>query len=127
VKFRVLSNPSEIKKKAWNNFNYKHPNRYFFQSSEINDFYKSPPGYKPILIFCLDYQDNICGVLLAVILKENGCIKSKLSNRCIIYGGPVVNNLNQKVVDWLLTEFIKIVQNQSIYIEFRNLFDLIYL
>lgn len=101
-----------------------HPNGNFFQSPAYYNFYKSLPAYEPILIISKDDSDNINGSFIAVIQKEKGYLKGKLSTRCIVYGGPIVSDNNNEITDLLLKELINIVSNKSIYIEFRNLFDL---
>src|ERR1039457_695096 len=100
-----------------------HSNGNYFQSSQLYNFYKSFPNYEPIIIINTNTFDNINGSLLAVIHKEKGYLKGKLSSRCIVIGGPVVTGNNKEVTDHLLEELIKKVGSKSIYIEFRNLFD----
>ena len=105
-------------------FVFNHPNGNFFQSQLLFNFYKSLPNYEPIRIIKKDAFGNITGSILAVVQKEKGFLKGKLSSRCIIYGGPVVTGNNKEVTDQLLKELIKKVGNKSIYIELRGLFDL---
>jgi len=124
MNYKIVSNTSEIDKKAWTEFITQHPNGNFFQTPNLNDFYKYITYYKPITLFCLNNKNKISGILLATIQKEKGLIKSKFSTRCIIYGGPVLNNNNEEVADLLLKDLIKTVKNKSIYIEFRNIFDI---
>jgi len=105
-------------------FVYNHPNGNFFQSTLYFNFIKSLPQYEPISIVVQDDEGNITGSLIAVIQKEKSFIKSKFSRRCIVIGGPIVENGNEKVMDLILQELVRIVKRRSVYIEFRNLFDL---
>ena len=107
-----------------NGFVFNHPNGNFFQSSAYYNFIKSLPLYESVLITANDENGNLSGSLIAVIQKEKGHIKGKLSSRCIVIGGPLVKDNNKDTVDFLLKELIKNVSSKSIYIEFRNLFDL---
>jgi len=124
MKYKIVYNSSEVDKKNWNNFIFENPNGNFFQIPKIYDFYKDLKGYKPIPLFCFDNTGNITGFLLAIIQKEKGFLKGKLSSRCIIYGGPVLNNNNNEAAGLLLKKLIETVKKKSIYIEFRNLFDI---
>jgi len=95
----------------------------FFQSRSIFEFYSLINNYNPVLLI-VEEKGNIYGSILAVIQKEKGFIKGNLSGRCIVYGGPVVKDNNEEVTDLLLKELVITVQKKSIYIEFRNLFDI---
>lgn len=109
---------------SWEKFIADHPNGNFFQSAGYFNFYNSLHSFKPIAFTCTDETNSVCGVLVAVIQKEKGYLKGHLSSRCIVYGGPIVKDNNDEVADKLLKELIRRVASKSIYIEFRNLFDL---
>lgn len=120
----IITNPTTEQSDKLERFILEHQKGNFFQSPAYYNFYKALPSYEPILIISKDNSDNINGSLIAVIQKEKGYLKGKLSSRCIVYGGPLVSGENKEVVDRLLQELIKQVGSKSIYIEFRNLFDL---
>ncbi|MBK7377397.1 MAG: hypothetical protein IPJ03_00020 [Ignavibacteriales bacterium] len=69
-----------------------------------------------------DDSKNINGSLVAVIQKEKGYLKGKLSSRCIIYGGPICDN--DELAGLLIDELNTYLKGKAIYTEFRNLFDL---
>jgi len=99
-----------------------HPNGNFFQSPAYYNFYKSLPSYEPILLISKDDSDNINGALIAVMQKEMGYLKGKLSSRCIVYGGPICDNDESSGL--LIDELNTYLKSKVIYTEFRNLFDL---
>jgi lipid II:glycine glycyltransferase (peptidoglycan interpeptide bridge formation enzyme) len=121
---KIITDQNNIDKASWDKFMTDHPNGNFFQSPAYYYFYRTLPQYEPIVIAYIDNTNDIIGILVAVIQKEKGYIKSKLSSRCIIFGGPVVKDDNKEITDLLLKELIKKVESRSIYIEFRNFFDL---
>ncbi|HOK85068.1 MAG TPA: peptidoglycan bridge formation glycyltransferase FemA/FemB family protein [Tenuifilum sp.] len=120
----IVTEIKEAYLKSLEEFIYNHPHGNFFQSPKAYNFYKSLPAFNPVLLISFDESGEINGSLLAVIQKEKGFIKSKFSRRCIVIGGPIVENGNEKVMDLLLQELVRIVKRSSVYIEFRNLFDL---
>lgn len=124
MSYNLITNLNSIDKSSWENFIINHPNGNFFQSPAYYNFYKSLPAYEPILLISTDESGIINGSLIAVIQKEKGYLKGKLSSRCIVYGGPIVSGENRDITDSLIQELIKQVSGKAIYIEFRNLFDL---
>jgi len=125
MKIKLITQIDDSFKEKLSKFVKEHPNGNFFHSLEYFNFYKAFANYEPIIISCVDNYDKIYGLLIAVIFKENGYVKSKFSSRCIILGGPLVINNLGLVSDFLLQELVNRVKNKSIYVEFRNLFDLI--
>ena len=120
----ILSDIGEDHLKALEEFVLNHPQGNFFQSPQLYNFYKSLPGYKPELFISVNDTGEINGSLLAVVQKEKGFLKGLLSRRCIVIGGPLIKDNNEELADKLLHELINKVKEKSIYIEFRNLFDL---
>ncbi|MDN5328494.1 MAG: hypothetical protein PWP35_281 [Bacteroidales bacterium] len=120
----IVTEINEDYLKSLEEFVYNHPHGNFFQSPKAYNFYKSLPAFNPVLLLSVDESGEINGSLLAVIQKEKGFLKSFLSRRCIITGGPIIKDGNKNIADRLLNELIKKVRRKSIYIEFRNLFDL---
>jgi lipid II:glycine glycyltransferase (peptidoglycan interpeptide bridge formation enzyme) len=124
MQIQVVTEVIDGLEKNWDDFVLNHPDGNFFQSPAYYNFYKSLPSYEPILLISKDDSDNITGSLIAVIQKEKGYLKGKLSSRCIVYGGPIVKDNSGEVADKLLKELTRRVACKSIYIEFRNLVDL---
>jgi len=120
----IVTEIKEDNLKSLEEFVYNHPHGNFFQSPKAYNFYKSLPAFNPVLLLSVDESGEINGSLLAVIQKEKGFLKSFLSRRCIVIGGPIIKDGNKNVADKLLHGLVKKVKNKSIYIEFRNLVDL---
>ena len=116
---QILSK-SSIEK--WKEFVAIHPNGNFFQIPEFVDFINLVPNYKADVIFQKD-KDKIMGILVYTEQKEGSGIKGYYTNRCIVYGGPLV--LNGEKEDEITVSLLEKIKKQTgaIYIEFRNLFD----
>ena len=106
----------------WGEFVDVHPNGNFFQTPDFVDLINSVPNYKSDTIFHIE-KDKINGILVYSEQKEGSGIKGYFTNRCIVYGGPLVlhKGSENEIVGFLLKKLKE--QTGAIYIEFRNLFD----
>ena len=112
-----------VDKKKLEEFVISHPNGNIFQSTRIYEFFNLVNNYEPNLIVL--YENNkIIGSLLFVIVKEGNGVKGYLSRRCIVWGGPLVNDNNNRIYLYILTYFNKITSKRLIYTEFRNYCDI---
>lgn len=124
IKFKVVK---EINRKEWAEFVLNHPRGNVFQGPEIFDQFQSTNNYEPIFLAVINKDMKVVGVLMAVIQKELPGILGYISSRTIVFGGPLIEviDLSDKslVMEILLSGLIKIVKFKSIYIQFRNFFD----
>lgn len=111
-----------IKIKDWSEFVEAHPNGNIFQTPEIYDVYRKTNNLDPILLVV--YENNeILGILLAVIQSEYSGVVGKVSKRSIIRGGPLVKDNNEEVLDIILKSYSKKIKYKAIYSQFRNHWD----
>lgn len=96
------------------------PNADFFQAPEFLDFIQPVEGYRPVLFLALDAERQVVGSLLGVYQRDGGAVKSWLSRRLIVFGGPLGD---ADVSDALLHALLNDAAGQAIYVEFRNYFD----
>jgi len=122
MEIKKLENLNADITKRWESFVQNHPNGNFFQAPAAYQFFSGVEGYAPVMIYA-EEENNIKGILSSVIIKELG-IKGYFSRRCIVYGGPIVKEDEKEITDNLLKELINLNARKTIYIEFRNLFDL---
>ena len=110
---------------AFQKFAGQAPNANFFQSPEFLKFIEPVRGYKPFLLIALSDSGEVKGSLLGVIQSDGGGVKSWLSRRLIVWGGPIVaaSADRQAVTKTLLQEMKKYARGSAIFIEFRNFFD----
>ena len=113
----------KIEAEIWSLFIKSHPNGNIFQTPEMFEVYKKTKNYEPVVIGAVDDNDNLIGILLAVIQKEHKGIIGKFSSRSIIMGGPLIKDNNPEVLDLLLREYNKKIKGKVIYTQVRNLFD----
>jgi len=111
---------SNLNPSQWSSFVYNHPNGNVFQTPEMNEVYKKTKNYEPISFAVIDDNDEILGILLAVIQKEHSGFLGKFSTRSIIMGGPLIKDNNTEVLDFILTEYNKRIKGKAIYTQFRN-------
>lgn len=123
MNIKIISNIDEIDQKRWSQFVYDHPQGAVFQSPEYFNLFKDYKNYIPLLIACLD-QDRICGVLLAVILREYSGLAGKLTARAIVTGGPLFAEGDDALLDRMLETYDRELKNKAIYTQFRNLHNI---
>lgn len=112
---------------SFGKFLLAHPNGNFFQSAEFFQFIENVQGYQPFLIVATSDKGEIIGSLLAVAQSNGKGVKSWLSRRVIVWGGPLLADMppaqTQALTKGLLAELKKHASSRSIYVEFRNFFD----
>lgn len=131
MKIQLFTTHSQFKNDAlagaFETFLQAHPNGNFFQSAGFFEFIEDVPGYKPFLFVATGEGGAITGSLLGVVQTSGGGVKSWLSRRLIVWGGPLVAPAApaqvQAITRGLLTELKQHASSRSIYVEFRNFFD----
>jgi lipid II:glycine glycyltransferase (peptidoglycan interpeptide bridge formation enzyme) len=126
MKFEVNSDIHKIDLVKWDEFVKQHPEGTVFQSSEIYTLFNKSKKFEPIL-FQVNNNGHLTGVLLAVIIKEYAGKIGFFTSRTVIYGGPIIDAPEEEydhVLDALLKGLIRKVKNRSIFIQFRNFSDM---
>jgi len=121
---QVRKSIGDINRAAWRDFVTEHPKGTVFQSPEMYDLFEASDKFFPYL-FAAYRGDKLCGILLAVIIREYSGLLGRLSSRTVIYGGPLLEESPEpgQILDALLKALIEEVKNKSIFIQFRNFFD----
>lgn len=107
----------------WTDFVYNHPHGNIFQTPEMFEVYNKTKHYEPVFVSTTDENENLTGILLAVIQKEGSGLKGVLTSRSIIWGGPLVKNNDPQFLGRILKDYNQIIKNKAIYSQFRNLWD----
>lgn len=119
---------SELSRNQWSEFIRKHPQGNIFQSPEMFDLWNHTVNFEPVLVGVLSRQKKIVGVLLGLIQKESSGLLGYFSSRCIVWGGPLIESddtrFKLEVTDIILESLVETVKNKTIFIQFRNLFEL---
>ncbi len=113
---------NDINIQKWNEFVKSHPNGNIFQTPEMFEVYKKTNNYKPLVI-AVEKNGKMVGILIAWIQKEHAGFLGVFSARSIIFGGPLVEDNNPDILELLLKEYNKIINNKVIYSQFRNLWE----
>jgi lipid II:glycine glycyltransferase (peptidoglycan interpeptide bridge formation enzyme) len=105
----------------------KHGN--VFHSLYMYKFFRKLKKWESFFFGVRDLNNKLQAVLLCVLQREKAGLLEYFTSRAIVFAGPVINdNLDEQdkiiVLELLLQELIKVVENKSIYIHFRNLFSL---
>ncbi len=107
-------------------FLQRHPQGNFFQSPAFFRFLESVPGYRPFQVMATGREGAVAGQLLGVFQTNGTGIRSWMSRRLIVWGGPLVSPdapQPEAVVRALLKGFLKHAGGKAIFVEFRNFFD----
>lgn len=103
----------------WDAFIETFPGATLFQSHHMRDLLNAIPGTKAGSIALMD-GPTIKGILVYSILKERGW-KGIFSKRCIITGGPLVNDQDKTGLEILIKKLLEICRSEKIiYTEIRN-------
>ena len=113
----------EIERGHWSDFVYRHPNGNIFQTPEMYEVYKSTKNYEPILIAVVDDSDEIVGLLLSVIQRENKRLIGGLTARSIIWGGPLVKDNSKEILNLILGAYSEIAAKKAVLSQVRNLWS----
>ncbi len=97
-----------------------HPHNTSFQSPEWFHFYLSLPNYKPLYFSITDESGLVKAVMLAVIIAEGSGLMAFVSSRCVIYGGPIIDQDNDVILATLLETLTRQMKSKAIFTQFRN-------
>ena len=120
MNYRIVSNVEDYK---WSRFVGSHSNASIFQTPEMHQVYTSTKNYEPVFLYAVNDDEEISGILLAVIQKEHRGLLGNFSARSIIWGGPLIKENNPEVLDLILKEYNKTIKKKAIYTQFRNLWE----
>lgn len=126
--FRIQIDIEKISRCKWREFVLGHPQGNVFQTPDMYDLFQATKNYQPFTAAVLDKFEKIVGIVNVVVQRENPGALGYFSSRAVVWGGPLVDGSStqnsQIILDCLLEAMIAKLKNKSIYIQFRNLFDL---
>ena len=114
---------SKIDRKQWWDFVFNHPQGNIFQTPEMFDVFMAAKNNHPLLTAVTNVDNEILGILAAVIQTEYSGFLGKFTSRSIIRGGPLILNNNEEVLDIILKEYNKAICKRAIYTQSRNLWE----
>ena len=114
---------SKIDRKQWSDFVFNHPQGNIFQTPEMFDVFMAAKNNYPVLTAVTNGDNEILGILAAVIQRDYAGFLGKFTSRSIIRGGPLILNNNEDVLDIILKEYNKTINKRAIYTQSRNLWE----
>jgi lipid II:glycine glycyltransferase (peptidoglycan interpeptide bridge formation enzyme) len=114
---------SKIDRKQWSDFVFNHPQGNIFQTPEMFDVFMAAKNNQPVLTAVTNADNDILGILVAVIQREHSGLLGKFSSRSVIQGGPLILNNNEEVLNIILKEYNKAINKRVIYTQYRNLWQ----
>jgi serine/alanine adding enzyme len=117
---QIITDPDKIDRTEWSAFVYGHPQGNIFQTPEMYDVYLKTKNYFPLVLFAMD-NNQVYGVLLALIQKEHKGFLGKFSSRCILWGAPLILNNDASLFSSLMKAFDVKIKKFAIYAQFRNI------
>jgi serine/alanine adding enzyme len=127
MKLTINQCPGSDEVESFSDFLFKNVSFSVFQSIEFFNFLKNEKNAKPFQITTWDERDKITGSLLAVRFSYKKGYPGFLSDRTVIWGGPLLFGKvddQKRALEMLLDALVKECANKSAIIEFRNMFDL---
>lgn len=113
---------TDINIKIWDDFVYNHPNGNFFQTRHFFKLHDNNANSKPIGYAVIENK-IVLGVIIGVILKNYIWPVNNFTKRTIIMGGPLIKDNKQEIFEFLMNKFYMHEEKNSIYIQFRNLWQ----
>ena len=111
----------DINDQKWKDLLKKSNFSSVFQTSDFLNLFKSSEGLSAD-VFAIEKDNDYLSLVVVTIQKESG-VKGYFSKRGIIYGGPLVDPLEENAIGILLDNVKKFYSKDLIYIEVRNSFD----
>ena len=113
----------EIDLAAWESLLESSPYRSFFQSERCWQIY-SAMSFMEAFGAAVYEDGRLAGLVIGYIQKDGGRLKSFLSRRAVINGGPLLStDISPEALSSLLKEIRKILKGKAIYVEIRNFED----
>jgi len=117
MKWVLLTN-KEISSEQCLSYVDNHPYGTIFHTPYMFEVYRKTPNYDPFAYYAVDDQRQIKAMLTGVIETVKPGFLSSLSKRAVMMQAPIFDGL--QALDFVLSEFAKIMKHKVIYSEVRN-------
>ena len=119
----ILTDHTLCNKQSWHDFVQNHPHGNIFHTPEMVDVYEISPKCKSLVIVCIDESEKIVGLLTALIHREYEGLLGKLTERAIVYGGPLVTDNSPEIAELIIGKLDQLCGKKIVYSQYRNLWD----
>ena len=113
----------QIDEVLWREFVVNHPLGTVFHTPEMRCVYERTDRQKPLVI-ALEFDEQIVGLILAVIQWNGNVLTKGLTARSIIIGGPLVLDSDEDVLQCLMEEYRRRLPKYVVYSEIRPVYDI---
>ena len=117
MKWVLLTN-KEISSEQCLSYVDNHPYGTIFHTPYMFEVYRKTPNYDPFAYYAVDDQRQIKAMLSGFIETVKPGFLSSLSKRAVMMQAPIFDGL--QALDFVLSEFAKIMKHKVIYSEVRN-------
>jgi len=118
MKINITADHTAVQRNAWESYVLNHPEGTVFHMPGFYETYLGAKNYEPVLLLALDDLNNLKGLILAVIQREQGLVSKYFSARSIIFGGPIADDIS--ITGALLEKYGEAVRGRAIYSQVRN-------
>ena len=120
MQWKLLTN-KEISSEQCLSYVDNHPYGTIFHTLYMFEVYRETPNYEPFAYYAVDDQRQIKAMLTGVIETVKPGFLSSLSKRAVMIQAPIFDKID--ALDFLLSEYSKIMKYKVVYSDVRNQFD----
>ena len=120
MQWTLLTN-DEISSEQCLSYIDNHPYGTIFHTPYMFEVYKETPNYEPFAYYAVDDNMQIKAMLTGVIQTVRPGFLSSLSKRAVMIQAPIFDKID--ALDFLLSEYSKIMKYKVVYSDVRNQFD----
>ncbi len=114
----VRKGESGVARGEWEAYVSEHHDGTVFHLPGMYEAWRETVSYEPLVLFALNDNGEIRGLMLAVIQREPGKIMGYLSSRSVIFHGILADDNTTSSI--LLANYSKELKNRAIYTQVRN-------
>ena len=111
---------NQTHRKLWCDFTKNHNNNNIFQSYDFYEAHLSFDNFRPIA-FGLYSNEKIIGIISGIIQSNYFFPISRMTERLIVIGGPLIQDDCPKLTEYFLKKVNKFLSKKVVYTQFRNL------
>ena len=120
MQWTLLTN-KEISREQCLSYIDNHPNGTIFHTPYMFEVYRETPNYEPFAYYAVNGKRQIKAMLTGVIQTVRPGFLSSLSKRAVMMQAPIFDEI--EALDFLLSEYSKIMNHKVVYTEVRNHYD----
>jgi len=109
---------------GWDLFVRSHPLGTIFQSPHYFGIFLHQKEFAPVALLMQNEEGLVVGVLSGIIQYQFLGPLKHMTSRCVVMGGPLVQNNEPDLLAELLRNFNSYIRQHVIYTQFRNICDM---